>query len=569
VEVRQTVWGFDGQYVPERFNLLSVFVDNPSPTAFDGELVLSRTDAVGRRVGEDFVEPCFLSPNAGRWVQFCVYMSSDADTWRLSWGSGRGVTLPNPRRGALARVLLADNDLVTESGGGLRRFPDQIFPVSVTATQALDSVTLSHVPKWESARRQAFMDWLASGGTAHVLLDARGAPPVFTHELTPLNNPAPVFRVGAGLVVRHAIPRRECDVAFLASRGYPAPPEYKALETEYRKTEDFIFSRLNQLTRARHNWPLIYLVVLVYVVVVAPVNYLLARRRSWETALGFFLGTVAFFTLLIGFIGRRDLGEASAVNTVSYARPLGGAEWDVTQWTNVFVVASKTHSIAHRSANDLYSTCQDAEAVRGYAHNGSEGRLVVEMPLFSNRAFQHRAVMKASIPAVELNSLRVETTPQGEEIVASVSFTGARPEGFKSAWAAHRGRVYGLTWDGNALRCVNQNGQRLEEFAESGVQGFNAWSEPGEVKSDEAFLSVMPRLVRRAIGGVESARTAFTRPDPKAAVHLFIYARAPESFNLPAGALGRETGCVLYHLIFFKSGEHSWGTLNVRPRNEG
>lgn len=554
IEIRQTVWGFDGQFVPERFNILSIYVDNPSLSPFDGHLVLARYDTVGRRAGEEFVESCFLSPGAGRWIQFCIYMPADADTWRLSWPPGKSTTLPSPRRGPLARVMLMDSDLITESGGGLRRCPDQIFPVSVTATQTLDSVVLGHVPKWETARRQAFMDWLASGGTVHLLLDSGGAPPVFAGELTPLNKPEATFRVGAGLVVRHPVPRRSCDLAYMASRGFPAQTEYKPVETEFRKTEDFIFSRLNQLTRARHNWPLIYSVIVLYVIVVAPVNYVVARYRNWQTAIVFFLGTVVLFTALVAVIGRRGMGEASAVNTVAYARPLGAGQWDVTQWTNAFVVASKEYTIAHRTGNDLYSTCQDFEAVQGYAHNGADGRLVVEVPLFSSRAFQHRARMKAPNLPIELTGLRIETMPQREDALESISFSGTLPADLKAAWVCHRGRVHKLTWEGSGLRLVQGTGVKLEEFVESPGTHYQPWGEAEDVKADKVFADLPPRLVRRAVGGVEAMRTAYGHPNPKAAVHLFLYARAPATFNLPSGPFGGETGYVLYHLVFFKTG---------------
>lgn len=569
IEIRQTVWGFDGQYVPERFNIVSVFVDNPSQSPFDGQLVLTRCDPVGRKIGEDFIEPCFLSPNAGRWIQFCVFMPVNADTWRLSWDPGKSVMLPAPRSGALARVMLADSDLASESSGGIRRFPDQLFPVSITATQTLDSVVLSYMPKWEASRRRAFMDWLACGGTVHLLLGPGGASPVFTHELEPLNNSNMRFRVGTGLAVRHAASRRDCDHGYLAAQGFPAQPEYKPVETQFRNTEDFIFSRLSQLTHARHNWTLIYVVIVVYVIVLAPVNFFVARLRNWQTTWIFFLSTVALFTVLIAFIGRRGTGEASAVNTISYARSLGGGAWDATQWTNVFVVAGKVYTVAHRTGNDLYSTCQEFESIQGYAHNGAEGHLVVEMPLYSNRAFQHRARMKAPNVSFSLTGMRVEATPQREDVVESVSFTGTLPEGFKTAWVSYRDRVYGLMWENGALRLGPGTGVALSDFAESGHGMGDPWGEREKVDVERTFGILPPRLIRRAVGGVEASRTAFCRPDPKAAVHLFVFARAPESFLLSASPFGKETGYVLYHLIFFKTGDHSWGTLNVQPQGRG
>ena len=51
LEVREVIWGFDGQVVPGHFNLLSVLVANPAGTAFDGNLVLYETRGLATRVG--------------------------------------------------------------------------------------------------------------------------------------------------------------------------------------------------------------------------------------------------------------------------------------------------------------------------------------------------------------------------------------------------------------------------------------------------------------------------------------------------------------------------------------
>src|SRR5262249_54619073 len=49
LEVRQTEWGFDGQIVPQRFNLFSVLVDNTAANPFEGKIEL-RKMAYGKQV---------------------------------------------------------------------------------------------------------------------------------------------------------------------------------------------------------------------------------------------------------------------------------------------------------------------------------------------------------------------------------------------------------------------------------------------------------------------------------------------------------------------------------------
>ena len=70
LEVQQVKWGFDGQVVPARFNLLSVLVANPSAAPFDGTVNLYKGRGLEERVGAVYRSPCYLSPLTTRWLQF-------------------------------------------------------------------------------------------------------------------------------------------------------------------------------------------------------------------------------------------------------------------------------------------------------------------------------------------------------------------------------------------------------------------------------------------------------------------------------------------------------------------
>src|SRR5689334_7329602 len=67
VDVDQVIWGFDGQVVVNRFNLLSVLVSNPSPQPFEGKIELTKLVG-GRQVDIPLVEAVYLSPHSSRWV---------------------------------------------------------------------------------------------------------------------------------------------------------------------------------------------------------------------------------------------------------------------------------------------------------------------------------------------------------------------------------------------------------------------------------------------------------------------------------------------------------------------
>ena len=145
---------------------------------------------VSRAVDAPLVEPVFLAPGQRRAVHFYPYVS-EWSNWRLSVGSGPSIEISQPRpsrRGA--RILLESSDVLGDTRGSVRRFPENQFPPFVTATDTLQAVLLDHVPNWDEARRTAFLDWLYSGGAVFVLHTAGGRFP----ELDVPVAPARVFR---------------------------------------------------------------------------------------------------------------------------------------------------------------------------------------------------------------------------------------------------------------------------------------------------------------------------------------------------------------------------------------
>jgi len=149
--VSEVIWGFDGQVVPCRVNLLSVLMVNPSEVPFNGKVVLRKTDGAGQTVGGQHVQPCFLSPGASRWIQFYPYTNREEERWILQWrDGGRGrIELPVPRLEAPALVILSQSGNFLQGWAGIKSLPDDLFPTSVAATDGLDSVVLDYAPKWE------------------------------------------------------------------------------------------------------------------------------------------------------------------------------------------------------------------------------------------------------------------------------------------------------------------------------------------------------------------------------------------------------------------------------------
>src|SRR5260370_524208 len=178
IEIKESVWGFDGQIVMQRFNVFSVLVDNPAANVFDGTIELRKVVA-GKQVDATIVEPLYLAPYSSRWVQFYPYIKSDWDSWEVSWGKRAAdkFTPPSVRSGKPAAILLEDPDAIAQSAGAIKRLPDNLFPAYVTATDCLAAVVVDHVPRWDPARQKAFMEWVRRGGRVYLLNNQDGKYP--------------------------------------------------------------------------------------------------------------------------------------------------------------------------------------------------------------------------------------------------------------------------------------------------------------------------------------------------------------------------------------------------------
>jgi len=561
LSVQETFWGFDGQIVPDRVNILSVLMANDTDMPFNGTLKLHKQSAL-QPLGATHVQECFVSPFGRRWVQFYTHNCERDEEWVLSWGRGlnQNTTLRTPRLGPPACVILVDRADPFARKMALKAFPEEIFPVTAAATDALDTLIIDHVPPWEPVRRQAFLEWLRRGGTVHLLADPKGSRLTFPAELAVLNVDLDRFRVGAGRVVRHQLTRGAIDPGRLAVKGFPPlrltqKSDWQAVD----RIEDPVFRRLRGFTRADHNWWLIYVVALIYIVLVGPVNYLLGRKwRDFRLTILVFVGAVVLFSVVLERIGRRGHGEAAAVHALTYARPVGPDTYDVTQWLNAFVTRGAYYTVEHASPHSLYSTCQLEERVNGIIRNGKDGVFAVDMPLYSSRSFLHRGVMKG--PELGLKVLRWEGGAVPGQLV--LGFGAAFPTDAVEMWALAGERFLELKVQGTELRPADVGQSKSqEEFLKLehvlGTADFTSFGYYDDASDEVDVLKSYRQLVRPLIayslggGGAFQQNVTGRAPAPDC-VQVFVLASRPESFALKGESFGRERGYVLYHVCVFR-----------------
>lgn len=557
LEVQQVIWGFDGQAVPGRFNVLSVLVANSAGDPFDGTMNLSENRGMDERLGAVYGAPCYLSPMTTRWLQFYVYIDNQYDGWRLQWGRGSDDQhdLDAPKLGTPATVLLLDPDATMAGGGAFKQFPDDLFPTTIAATAGLNSVLLDHAPRWEPLKRQAFLSWLKAGGTVHVLTGPDGRYPEFTDELAGLNSPLDRFRIGAGTVVRHAARAGEIQRRDVDSDGPPLRQDKPENLENPGQSSDLFFRVLTRLSQRHYNWSGIYLLAIAYVVVAGP-GILMAGRKlaDYRLRIALLLATVAGFTFLFNLAGRRGQGETSAIHSLSYAREIAGGTYDVVQWINVFTAHGAYYTITHPAADNLYSTSEDYEAVNGVIENGKDGRFRLDLPMFSQRSFMHAAEMKGPDAPVKITSWQGGETLK--HLVLGVDRDFAKQ--ILSGWILQGDQIYPAVITKDGLECNGSDAQPVRSFtALSGSEQFaiNNGYQPQEQGANDMipYQYLVKPLIAWSLETVDLTQSKALARQAGGHVQLFVFAHSPASFGVAGSDLGHETGCVLYHFDLFQS----------------
>ena len=563
LEVQQIIWGFDGKVVPGRFNVLSVLVANDTPIPFDGTISFFKSRGMGNRIGAASQTACYLSPQTTRWLQFYIYADNQNDQWRLEWGRRPDdhYDLEAPKWEAPAQVLLADDSGLLNTASTFKQFPETLFPSTVAAAAGLQSILLDHAPHWETAKQQAFLDWLRAGGQVHLLLDAEGRFPVFSGELTALNQSAEHMRLGSGTVTWHHATSREIRKAEVQDDENVRDFKPEKMASSGLNTQNFLNS-LSTFSRRQYNWAAIYLIGLAFVVLIGPGNLRAARKiADYRFRILLQLATITGFAFLFFLVGRRGSGEMNVVHSISYARPVAGDTYDVMQWANAFAARGSHYTITHSALHNLYSTGDEYEAVKGWIQNGKDGRFVVDIPMFSRRGFLHQAEMKGDHISPQVMTWDFKNNLS--KVIVSIGPDAAKQ--ILSGWVVAGDQIYSAKIANGQLEFDDSFQESLENFASSASAQQNQMMY-GQAQNtpqfeEDRFRKLANSLIVWTLGVERSQMPGVPPPAPTTPVipsratnnrvQLFLFAHSPQSFNVTGNDF-REVGYVLYHFDLFK-----------------
>ena len=518
LEVVDVRWGFDGGVRAGHFNPLAIRVANPGLTAFDGEVSLQRSPDLGG-VGCPLKTAVYLEPSGERWLRFTPFVLGVPENWELRWGplAEDQLTISAAAHAKPARLFFSADP--SQTPADIAAFPAGLLPPSASLLDGLALAALDHMPDWTEQQQAAFADWLRAGGQLHLTDSAS-----FEGPLALLNNPAAAFRFGRGIVQRHP------DLASIAAAASEAPVPDQYVAAQQRATEQ-ILGNLVSLAHPQHNWYLIILLVMAYVLLIGPVNFLLSRRLSdHRIALAFFILCSIAFTALIGLAGQKGYDSLSGTRTFTYARSMGDHRWDTRKWSSIFTADGDRFRMRHPQPT-FYSAATRFETIDGSIRNGVDGAFEVGVPMYSSRPFISRGVCKhrSIVPRLEWSQLadgklsELQIADSGDPIVA---------------WAIHGGVFYRLKSVDGSL----QIGETLTvaEFAKRWRKRYDRPYRYGHAGR--------PRdLVMRAIAE-RVLQDELVRKGPLPGhLSLLLLAPTPLDLQLESEEGGLETGLTLFH----------------------
>ncbi|MCH9727775.1 MAG: hypothetical protein K0U86_22980 [Planctomycetes bacterium] len=583
MDIEEAIWGFNNQRPTGQCIPLSLLLSNNTPESFDELVQLNRLQFNGTKVGAPLYRRVFLAPYTSQWVQFYPYIinNEQQENWSLSWGPGnlysRRINKPgrnsdNTENEAAnkSRIILVDRNALSQGGSHFKTFLDELFPPSVTATDSLDEIILDHVPRWDAARRNSFMDWLYRGGILHLLPDASDANLKFTTNMSALNAPFDHFRIGAGLIIRHSGQLKELDKKQLLSRKQevqsaelsavgatvPTPETTKKAPKTYNNGvidnfNSYLLYQLSELTHPDHNWSMIYLMTGAYLLMIFPGCYFFHKKqKGYRNSLLFILMTVALFSTMFWSVGKRGYGETTTLNSLIIARPLSGDHYDLTYCVNAFVTDGADYQFTGKGEGAIYTTAQEIEKVKGAIMNGVDGSFHADIPPFSARSFMCR--IKATYPKPVMKVLEYQIDKKSRLKTLKIKLNSALPKNTSISQVLYNRVLYDLKQTREKDAFILELGNHSTPLTawKSILESDSRYNRrfgyrDEETDTPKVYASLYKRLVMKNLNLVRPGQLR-TYNNDLSRIKLFFYCDIPDEFKLKTNVNGLQQGRTLF-----------------------
>lgn len=585
IDVEEVIWGFENQQSQGECIPLSILLSNNTPEVFDEPVQLNRLQYNRNKVGAPLYRRIYLAPYTSQWVQFYPYIISGyQEDWSLNWGPGnlssRRISKPGKQPGTetkaddrTSRIIITSPNSLTQGGSHFKRFSEELFPPSVTATDTLDEVILDHVPRWGAARRTSFMDWLYRGGVLHLLPGVNEQNLVFTSDLSALNAPVDHFRIGAGQVIRHQgnlkdlddkallAKKRKVEIAELNGIGVPVDANKKKLKpvqnTNYNNYQGMeainrsVLHRLSEMTRPEHNWSMIYMLTGAYLLMIYPGCALFGRKKKgYRRPLLFLLVAVALFSTLFWSVGKRGYGETTTMNNLIIARPVNGDYYDLTYCTNAFVTDGGGYQFVANGTGSIFTTAQEVEKVRGAIVNGVDGKFQSDIPPFSARSFMCR--IKSPFPKPDIQVLDYQIDKKATLKSLKIELKSPLPKDTTIIQVLYGRVLYDLTQRQQADSTILELLKRRTPLSawQTTLDHNSSYSRSYGYREEDADVS---KVYNDLYKSLVFKNLNLVRPEQLRAfdasgsqIKLFFYSDMPDEFKLKTDVVGIQQGRTLF-----------------------
>jgi len=564
IAIPETVWGFDGKAVRESFMPLSILVRNMSAKTASGSLRLVRQIQLDRLQEPPIDIPFDIPPFEERWLQVAPYVVDEFAPWEIIWGkkASERVEIPQPRLGPPATVLLHNPNDRARATGLLRRFSANLFPASVTSTDALETVFLDSIPDLQGARLQAFLEWLRRGGRVILLHGDDQNFPKFPPALAVLNDPAETFLVGNGEVRRlpldaSRVDNKQLRLAARPERREAVQPEVAAaFRDPYRTYQNrvpwnrdrAVLEKLEGVAQFHRRWWLIYPLALIYLLAIFPGSYAIAQttkgvRRFYIT----YFAVTALFAWGFKTLGGVGGGDENRIRSATVACQLSPGVYDCSQWSCMAAVNGGWFAFSHEGSGRWYCHNEEFETPHGLITTGAAAKYEVDIPVASTRSVVSR--FRAVAPPVQAE-LRSADFVDGKLNNCSVAFAGL-PADPVSALICHREKILVLQRNGDIWSADLRRSMTTSVFISDLTRVTTATlNRPrGRQIANQVSTDFYKSLERSLIGNAFEIRghvESWSGVLPPGRVRVLALVEDGRAFAGTSADFGDVQGCVLY-----------------------
>ena len=505
LQIENVYFGFNNSVHSNSFNFVNFTIYNDTAKPYEGSIKL-KDSGIGIKTVS--TKEIFLTPNQKKSLQMYFYVEDSPNELILEYGKKRE-EIKVPQSNAPANIFISSRKIRLPRD--LKFLPETNFPFSVAYTHGLFSVVIDTVPDWTPKQKKAFMDWLKLGGNVFVLKGQSGKFPRFTSSMAELNNKEKRFSLGSGIVTK---------VDSLMQIKFPTVSKQENSQHDYYlDDEENIFANLQLLVKTDHNWAFIYLLIILYLILIGPINYMIGRKtRDWKLPNLFFLLTVILFSVFFSIIGRRGYGEETKLNSFTLADHISENNFLVKQWSNIFVTSGSTYSFKHDTEDNLYASPSNFEMATKI--DQTESSFVAEIPLFSSKRMIHMGTGKGH------DFEMIEFKEDGNNVKLKVESSTK----IKEAWFVKNGTVY---------KSKKENGT----FSLSDPINFDHYYNSD---AENAYKVIEKIVLKQASRNKNEALNPRVDPYQNSdSVHFYALTETPNSFHSVGEISDNETGWTL------------------------